>query len=123
MTLALALTIAVLFGCGTSLLLKPDLLRVVAGIVLVSQSAVLALLAAGLTQGVAPVVPVPDGVSVSDPLPQAMALTALVIGLATTGVLLALVERASFLERLEQGDADGGEQPDADGSAAPEAAR
>ena len=38
MILAFALAAAVLFGCGAYLLLKRDLLRVVAGIMLISQS-------------------------------------------------------------------------------------
>ena len=39
MILAFALAAAVLFGCGAYLLLKRDLVRVVAGIMLISQSA------------------------------------------------------------------------------------
>jgi len=90
--LAFALAAAVLFGTGAVLLLDRDLVRVVFGVVLVSQAAVLTLIASGLSRGSAPIYPL-TGNSVSDPLSQAMALTAIVIGLAVTALLLALVLR------------------------------
>ena len=90
MNLVFAAAIGVLFGAGVLLLLKPDLFRVVIGIVLVSNAANLTLMASGLTVGQAPIQPVEGGKPVSDPLVQAMTLTALVIGFAVTAVLLAL---------------------------------
>jgi multicomponent Na+:H+ antiporter subunit C len=51
------------------------------------------LIASGLTRGAAPIYPL-DG-RVSDPLSQAMALTAIVIGLAVTALLLVLVLRVA----------------------------
>ena len=92
MNLVFALAAAVLFGTGAVLLLDRDLVRVVFGVVLVSQAAVLTLIASGLSRGSAPIYPL-TGDSVSDPLSQAMALTAIVIGLAVTALLLALVLR------------------------------
>ena len=94
MKLAFALAASTLFGTGAYLLLSRDLVRVVAGFVLISQSAVLTLIASGLTRGRAPIYPLPD-TEVSDPLTQAMALTAIVIGLAVTALLLALVYRVA----------------------------
>ena len=91
MTLVFALAAATLFGTGAYLLLDRDLVRVVLGIVLVSQAAVLTLIASGLTRGAAPIYPLDE--PVSDPLSQAMALTAIVIGLAVTALLLVLVLR------------------------------
>lgn len=41
----------------------------------------------------APIHPLPEGESVSDPLVQAMALTALIIGFAVAALLLAMVYR------------------------------
>lgn len=90
MSLLFALVIGVLFGSGVYLLLKPDLFRVVAGLVLVSNAANLTLMASGMTRGEAPIQPVAAGQAVADPLVQAMTLTALVIGFAVTAVLLAL---------------------------------
>lgn len=90
MNLLFAAVIGVLFGAGVFLLLKPDLFRVVVGLVLISNAANLTLMASGLTGGQAPIQPAEGVEPVSDPLVQAMTLTALVIGFAVTAVLLAL---------------------------------
>ena len=92
MILALSVVIAVVFGSGTFLIMQRDLLRLVVGIVLVSNSAVLFIVAAGLSRGEVPIYPLGDG-ETSDPLVQAMALTALVIGSSVAALLLALVYR------------------------------
>ena len=92
MKLIFALVAATLFGTGAYLLLNRDLVRVVLGVVLVSQAAVLTLIASGLTRGAAPIYPLTEQ-TVSDPLSQGMALTAIVIGLAVTALLLVLVLR------------------------------
>lgn len=103
MTLAFALVAAVLFGSGAYLLLKRDLIRMVAGIMLISQCAVVSILASSLSRGQAAIA-VSPGDQVSDPLPQALALTALVIGLATVALLLALVHRAIVVFRTAEQD-------------------
>lgn len=103
MILAFALVAAVLFGAGAFLLLQRDLIRAVAGVALISQSAVVTLLGAGLTRGPAPIDVAPDE-PVADPLPQALALTALVIGLATVSFLLALVHRVVVVYRTVERD-------------------
>lgn len=128
MTLVLSVAVSVVFGCGVYLLLQRDLLRVVLGIVLISNAANLFIVSAGLSRGVAPISPLPEGGPVSDPLVQAMALTAIVISSSTAALLFALVYRiyASHgtidlddvseaemreAEALERG---GGDDPDAD---------
>lgn len=103
MILAFALAAAVLFGSGAYLLLKRDLIRMVAGIMLISQCAVVTLIAASLSRGQAAIAVAP-GDAVSDPLPQALALTALVIGLATVALLLAMVHRAIVVFRTAEQD-------------------
>lgn len=101
MTLIFALAAGVVFGAGAFLVLTNDLVRVVAGMVLISQSAVLVVIASGLTRGDAPILPTGDK-QPSDPLVQAMALTAIVIGLAVTALLLAIVARVrATLRSLE----------------------
>jgi len=90
--LVFALAAAVIFGTGAYLLLNRDLVRLVLGIVLISQAAVLTLIASGLSRGAAPIYPLSKR-TLSDPLSQAMALTAIVIGLAVTALLLVLVLR------------------------------
>jgi multicomponent Na+:H+ antiporter subunit C len=103
-----AIAIGVLFGAGVYLLLKPDLFRVVAGLVLVSNAANLTLMASGLTRGQAPIGAVSGPEPVADPLVQAMTLTALVIGFAVTSLLLVLafgvyrVRRSVDLDELSR---------------------
>ena len=92
MNLVFAFVVAVLFGTGTYLLLSRELVRVVLGVVVISQAATLTIVASGLARGAAPIYPLPAR-PISDPLSQAMALTAIVIGMAVTALLLALVLR------------------------------
>jgi multicomponent Na+:H+ antiporter subunit C len=92
--LIFALAAASLFGAGAYLLLSRDLVRVVLGVVVISQAAVLTLIASAIVRGSAAIYPLPDE-PVSDPLSQAMALTAIVIGMAVTALLLVLVLRVS----------------------------
>jgi multicomponent Na+:H+ antiporter subunit C len=99
MKLFVAVVVAVLFGTGTTLVLKPDLFRVVVGLALVSNAASLTVIASGLRRGQAPIYPLDQGQPVSDPLAQAMTLTALVIGFATTALLLAMVYRVYVTHR------------------------
>lgn len=104
MTLIFALAAATMFGAGAVLVLTNDLVRVAAGIVLISQSAILVVVTSGLSRGEAPVLPLAGKVP-SDPLVQAMALTAIVIGLAVTALLLAIVARVrATLSTLEFGE-------------------
>ncbi len=97
MILAVSLVISAIFGSGVFLLLQRDLLRVVMGIVFISNSAILFIIAAGLSRGDAPIYPLPKGgllgAGTSDPLVQAMALTAIVISFSTAALLLGLVYR------------------------------
>lgn len=91
MTLAFAVAAGVLAGSGAYLALKRDLLRVVAGIVLIANAANLTIMASGRTRGRSPILPV-EG-EISDPLVQAMTVTALVIGFGVIALLLSLVYR------------------------------
>jgi len=94
MNLVFALAVALLFGVGAFLVLHRDLVRLVLGVVVISQAAVLTLIASSLGHGEAPIYPLPGG-SLSDPLSQAMALTAIVIGMAVTALLLVVVLRVA----------------------------
>jgi multicomponent Na+:H+ antiporter subunit C len=92
MTLLFALTIGFLFGTGAFLVLKPDLFRIVVGLVLISNAANLTLMASRMSGGEPPIRPFDDG-PIADPLVQALTLTAIVIGFAVTALLLSLVYR------------------------------
>jgi multicomponent Na+:H+ antiporter subunit C len=101
MNLVFALAAATLFGIGAYLILHRDLVRLVLGVVVISQATVLTLLASSLERGAAAVYPLPDGI-VSDPLSQAMALTAIVIGMAVAALLLVVVLRVAVAFRSEE---------------------
>lgn len=93
MTLLVSVAVAVLIGSGSYLLLKHDLIRVVVGVLLISNGANLFIMMAGLRRGAAPVLPVSDGVDIADPLVQALTLTAIVITFGVTALLLSLIYR------------------------------
>jgi multicomponent Na+:H+ antiporter subunit C len=93
MILVLSVAVAVLFGSGVYLVLKEDLIRVVIGMVLISNAANLFIVSSGLARGPAAIYPLPDNERVADPLVQAMVLTAIVIGLGVSALLLSLVYR------------------------------
>lgn len=93
MTLVLSLSVAVLIGTGSYLLLKHDLVRVVIGMLLISNGANLFIMSAGLTRGAAPIYPLPRDGAVADPLVQAMTLTAIVITFGVAALLLSLIYR------------------------------
>lgn len=105
MNLALVAIAMVLFGMGTYLILQRALTRIVIGLALISNGANLLLLIAGGPAGEPPVI---DGTTgqVSDPLPQAMALTAIVITFGVTAFLLALAFRGHRLTGSDQVEDD-----------------
>ena len=120
MILLLSLTVAVLFGSGAYLLMKRDLIRVAAGITLISNSAVLFIIAAALRRGEAPIYPLPHDGLISDPLVQAMALTAIVISFGFTTLLLSLIYRLFEMHHsVDQEDLADAER-EADGELEPE---
>ncbi|MGH2562427.1 MAG: sodium:proton antiporter, partial [Thermomicrobiales bacterium] len=79
--------------------LKHDLIRVVAGMILISNAANLFIMSAGLSKGVAPILPAPVGEEISDPLVQSMTLTAIVISFAVAALLLSIVYRVHHSHR------------------------
>lgn len=92
-SLTLIIIAGFLISCGVYLLLERALTRVVLGLVLTSNgAATLFLVVSGPAKG-APFVGRRAPADMSDPLPQAMVLTAIVISLATVGFVLALAYR------------------------------
>ncbi len=98
--LALCLLAGALFGTGVVLLLARSLIRALLGVLLMSNGANIVLIIASGEPGSAPFVdkdakvfPPLGAEGISDPLPQALMLTAIVITLAVTGFVLALAHR------------------------------
>lgn len=94
MNLLYPLAVGALFGAGVYALLKRDLIRIIIGLSLLSYSVNLFLIAVGHTRGLAPIYPLPEAEPVSDPLVQALILTAIVINSGTTAVTIGFVHRA-----------------------------
>jgi multicomponent Na+:H+ antiporter subunit C len=94
----LPIAIGILFACGCYLCMRRHIVRVLLGIMLFSQAANLLLFtASGLSNGKPPIIP-GDALRMdpphADPLPQALVLTAIVIGFAVLAFAIALVLRA-----------------------------
>jgi multicomponent Na+:H+ antiporter subunit C len=97
MEYAIAALVGLLFTAAVWLLLSRSLLRMLLGLVLLGNAANLLILIAGrLTRSVPPIVP--EGATAmmsgaANPLPQALILTAIVIGFAMFAYLLVLAYR------------------------------
>ncbi|WP_084550167.1 Na(+)/H(+) antiporter subunit C [Actinomadura rifamycini] len=96
-TVTLMVAVAVLFATGFHLMLQRSLVRIVVGFMLLGHGGNLALLLAGGPSGAPPLLGGKDDREMADPLPQAMALTAIVITFGVTAFLLALAYRSRLL--------------------------
>ena len=106
MILALAVVVGFLFAGGTYLLLQRTLTRIVLGLALYSHGVNVLLLLAGGRAGAPPLIGEGDAEAVADPLPQAMALTAIVITFAISAFLLALAYRSWTLTGDDEAEDD-----------------
>jgi multicomponent Na+:H+ antiporter subunit C len=97
MILTMVVTIGVLYAVGVWLLLQRSLSRIVIGLAVLGHGANLLLLAAGGRAGDPPLAGA-DPATTADPLPQALALTAIVITFGVSAFLLAMAYR-SWLQR------------------------
>lgn len=90
----LIVVMAVLFACGVYAMLERSLTRVLIGFLLLGNAANLLLLIVMGFPGTAPFFGSGDPDEFSDPLPQALMLTAIVITFAVSAFLLALIYRS-----------------------------
>ncbi len=104
----LAVGIGVLVSAGVYLLLRPRTFSLVLGYTLVSYAVNLFLFASGRVRAGQPPVIVEGGGDYADPLPQALVLTAIVIGLGMTAFLIVLALRANA--ELDSDHVDGEEK-------------
>lgn len=108
----MAVAIGLLFSLGTFLVLRRDTLRVVWGTLILGQAANIYLITMGGFNGEAPILQHhgETHVAVTDPLVQALVLTAIVIGFGTTALILVLSYRmyqetgTIDLEKIAEGD-------------------
>ncbi len=101
---ALAIVAGVLVGCGVYLLIARGIVRAFLGVLLIGNGINMLFLVASGPPGRAPIVGpnATDQADMSDPLPQAMVLTAIVITVALTGYVMALAYRAWSLTASDQ---------------------
>ncbi|AXH91212.1 Na(+)/H(+) antiporter subunit C [Micromonospora aurantiaca] len=94
-TLVLVLAVGVLVAAGVTLLLERSLTRILLGIILLGNGVNLLILLGGRS-GAAPLVGSASQSAMSDALPQAMVLTAVVITFGLTAFLLAVAYRSWY---------------------------
>lgn len=109
-----AIAIGVLAGCGVWLVLRPRTFQVLLGLTLLSYATNLFIFGMGrLRTGAAPIVAserVADAALYADPVPQALVLTAIVIGFGTTALFLVMLLALRALTGTDHVD---GREPDA----------
>lgn len=118
MELILSLGIGVLVGSGVWLLLRPRTYQVIIGLGLLSYAVNLFIFSAGrlvtdkppvTTQTTVQAGTQIDPTAFADPVPQALVLTAIVIGFATTALFLVILLAARGLTGTDHVD---GKEPD-----------
>jgi multicomponent Na+:H+ antiporter subunit C len=97
MNLLLAVIIGILYGAGTYMILRRSLVKVILGLIFLGHAANLLIFTIGrLTKGAPPFIP--QGAETlaepyADPLPQALILTAIVIGFGVQAFAIVLFKR------------------------------
>ena len=113
MEMILAIAIGVLGGSGVWLVLRPRRFQVLIGLALLSYAVNLFIFAMGsLSLDKEPIVQpgvLPNLENYTDPLPQALVLTAIVIGFATSALFLVVLLASRGLSDTDHVD---GEEPD-----------
>lgn len=98
MEILLSVVVGVVFACGCYLLMLRTLGHVIIGLALLTNATnLLIFVAGGVTRDRAPFIPkegLPEGTEVVDPIPQALILTAIVIGFGVLAFFIALAYRA-----------------------------
>ncbi|MCV7745703.1 NADH-quinone oxidoreductase subunit K [Micrococcus luteus] len=105
--LALLLAMGVMFAGGIYLVLERSLTRILLGIMLINNGAIMLLFLASGGVGLAPLfVRGRDPHEYADTLPQALILTAIVIGFAVTAFLTAMIYRSWLISREDEVEVD-----------------
>lgn len=98
MPVMLAIVIGGLYAAGLYMLLRRSIVKLIFGLILIGHAAnLLIFTAGGLVRGRSPLVAEGQTVPVlpvADPLPQALILTAIVIGFGVTAFAVTLIHRA-----------------------------
>jgi multicomponent Na+:H+ antiporter subunit C len=97
-TVVLAVVIGVLYAAGLYMVMRRSMVKLVFGLALLAHAAnLLIFTVGGLTRGGTPLVPAGAQVPIPpfpDPVPEALVLTAIVIGFGVQAFVLVLIKRA-----------------------------
>ncbi|WP_119070232.1 Na+/H+ antiporter subunit C [Aggregatilinea lenta] len=108
MEIVLAIVIGVLYGAGVYMILRRSLFKLILGLSLLGHASNLVIFTVGrLTRNAPPLIP--EGAYTlaapySDPLPQALILTAIVIGFGVQAFAIVLIKRAHRITRVDDFD-------------------
>ncbi len=94
MALLVSIAVGLLAACGIYLLLRPRVFSVILGLTLLSYAVNALIFLGGRLGATAAPLALPGARGLADPLPQALVLTAIVIGFGMTAYLVALALRA-----------------------------
>lgn len=92
--LTLAVVAGILVACGVYLITERSLSRILVGVVLASNGVNVLFLVASGPAGGAPIIGLTPAASMSDSLPQAMVLTAIVITLSVAAFVMTMAYRS-----------------------------
>ncbi len=105
MTLLLSLLVGAMFSAAIYLLLRRSVVDLIFGLLLLSHAAnLLVFTAGGVQYGSPPLVWHVAGEDMADPLPQALVLTAIVIGFALVAFAVVLVARLCTAEKTDDAE-------------------
>ena len=108
-TLLMALLIGALYAAGVYLMLRRNLVKLIMGLILLGNGANLLIFTIGGLVRAAPPLAAPGASAppsgVADPLPQALVLTAIVIGFALTAFFAVLIKRVFAVTGTDDTDA------------------
>ena len=91
----MAYVIGALFAAAIYMLLRRSIVKLVLGLIILSNAANLLIFSvAGMTRGAPPLLGNANIADMADPLPQALILTAIVIGFAVLAFAVVLIHRA-----------------------------
>lgn len=106
MELLLAVALGVVTACGVYLILRGRTFPLVLGLSLLSYAANVFIFTMGRLVAGAPPIVSPDASAYADPLPQALVLTAIVIGFGMTGFIMELAVRTAHETGSDHVDGD-----------------
>ena len=109
MTVLMAILIGVLYACGVYLMLRRNIVKLIFGLILMGHAANLLIFTIGGLVRAKPPLAAPGAEApppgVADPLPQALVLTAIVIGFALTAFFAVLIKRVFAVTGTDDTDA------------------